>query len=308
MSDTPAGPAADATATAPASPTADATPRFPSGRLVRALAMEGQVRVLAAVAHGPARELCHRHGLTGGSARVGAEGLVAASLLSSSIKGEERITVEVQGARPAFAFAADVWAEGRLRARFRPPSLPPFRVFEGYLAAIRSLHGQERYRGVAEVPGETFEGALSRFLTQSDQVDGRVRIHVELGDDGQPVFAAGLLVERLPGMEPETFAEAFDVPLKQDFLDLMNGFAMGRLAHSEVEVLESRPLVFRCTCTEARVLGMLRALGSVELTDMLTEDDGAEVTCHFCNQPYQISADQLRGLIADLAEAAGPAS
>lgn len=274
---------------------------FTRGRMVTALACERKVRVLAVVADGPARELCARHGLAGDSARLGSEGLVAAVLLSAQVKGEERITMEVQGERPPFHLAVDVWGEGRLRARLTPSQLHvEDGRFDGYLAAIRSLHGRELYRGVARIQGERFEEALARFLTESEQVDGRVRIHVELDDDGLPASAAGLLVERFPDLTPDTFAALFDEPLRADFGALMTGFAFGQLAGSPVEVLDARDLEFSCTCSTERVHGMLAALGRDEVRNMLDEDGGAEVTCHFCNTRYSVSGEDLARILDDL--------
>lgn len=280
---------------------------FRKGRLVRALACGRKVRVLAVVADGPARELVARHGLTGGSARVGAEGLVAAVLLSSQVKGEERITIEVQGEHPRFAFTADIWGDGPLRARFNPPHLPAFQHFTGFLAAIRSLHGKELYRGIAQVEDEDFQRALARYLTSSEQVDGRVRILAELDAEGRPSFAAGLLVERFPDTDPEEFAALFDEPMKGDFKALMTGFAFGQLAGEPVEVLDARDLEFRCTCSRQRVLGMLRALGSAELAEMLDQDGGAEVTCHFCNTRYEVQGEELQAMLQALASGTGEA-
>ena len=44
----------------------------------------------------------------------------------------------------------------------------------------------------------------------------------------------------------------------------------------------------------------LMLLGQDELKDMLEKDGGAELTCHFCNMQYQVSADELQELISTL--------
>lgn len=270
------------------------------GRLVRALACDRKVRILAVVADGPARELVDRHQLTGGAASVASEGLIAAVLLSSQVKGDERISIEVQGESPRFALTVDVWGDGPLRARFTPAAMPAFTRFSGFLSAIRSLHGKELYRGVAEVVDEPFDRALARFMTSSEQVDGRVRILAELDEAGRPSFAAGLLVERFPDTDPGEFAALFDQPMAGDFKALMTGFAFGQLAGQQVEVLDARDLEFRCTCSRSRVEGMLKALGTNELSEMLAEDDGAEITCHFCNTRYQITGERLQEMLTEL--------
>lgn len=272
-------------------------PPASTGRLVRALACDRKVRVLAVVAHGPCAELVRRHHLRGTAAVLASEGLLASVLLSGQVKGDERITVEVQSESPPFAFVADIWGEGPLRARFRPEHIAGPAAFTGFLGAIRALDGKELYRGVGEVQDERWEAALQRFLQGSEGVDGRVRILAEVDEEGVPFFAAGLLVERFPDFEAEAFAALFDEPMRGDFKAMMTAFAFAQLAGGPLELLDARDLVFQCTCSAVRVRAMLKALGPDEVRDMLETDGGAEVSCHFCNEVYQVTGEELAAML-----------
>lgn len=267
------------------------------GRFVAALANEGKVRVMAAVVNGPAEELQRRHELGGEAAVVAAEALAASVLLAAHIKGEERLTVDIRGERPPLVFSADVDGDGSVRARFSPTKLPPGNhTIHGMISVMKSLGRKELYRGVSEVRREPIEGALQRYLVQSQQVDGRVRVRAELGPDGQVVFAAGLLVERLPDLPPEEFAALYDGVLGGDFRELMTGFAFGQLGGGPVEVIGARDIVYRCTCSRERVVAMLRALGREEVEGILADLGHAEVTCHYCNSRYDVPAAELRAI------------
>lgn len=267
------------------------------GRILVALAAEGRVRVLAAVVDGPADETRERHQLTRNAAVLAAEGLVASLLLSAHVKGDERLSVEVRGERPPVSFSCDVDAEGVLRARFSPTKLPPDRRVNGVMSVVKSVGPRELYRGIAEIRNEGFEGALQRFLDESQQTDSRVRIQADADAEGRVVFAAGLLVERLPGMSPEDFAATFDEVVKGDFRELMTVFAFGQLAGEAVEVLGSQDFVYRCSCSRERVEATLQALGRDEIESLIAEQGGAEVTCQYCNAVYKLDAEELRGLV-----------
>jgi molecular chaperone Hsp33 len=68
-----------------------------------------------------------------------------------------------------------------------------------------------------------------------------------------------------------------------------------------MEILPETQLIqFHCPCTFERMLGALKMLGEDELQDMIEKDDGAEATCHFCNEVYQADSAQLARLIEDL--------
>lgn len=275
-----------------------------SGRLISALAYGRRVRVLVASLPGPARELCRRHQLTPDAAKLAAEGLVAAMLLSSHIKGEERLSVVVKGEVPTFTLEADVDGDGSVRARFEPAVLSPTETFHGMIAVLKSLGRRELYRGYASVKAETFADALHRYLTASEQVDARVRILVDLDERGEVVFAAGMLVERFPDLAPEEFAALFDAPMQADFRSLMTAFAFGSLAGEAIEVLDYHDFVYRCRCSREKVVNVLRALGRDELVQILTDPGFAEVHCHYCNTTYHIDATELQTLLGELS---GPA-
>lgn len=269
------------------------------GRFVAALGNEGRVRVMAVVVDGPAEEMRARHELDGEAAVLAAEGMVASVLLAAHVKGEERLTVDLRTERPPFVFTADVDGDGSVRARFRPQHVPPMgRHFSGMISVMKSLGRKELYRGVADVRRERWEGALQRYLVTSQQVDARVRIQADLGAKGGVAFAAGLLVERMPGLPVDEFAALYDDPLRSDFRELMTGFAFGQLAGSPVEVLGARDIRFRCSCSRQRVVAMLRSLGRDEVQGLLEEQGRAEVTCHYCNTRYEIGGDELRAMVA----------
>jgi molecular chaperone Hsp33 len=54
--------------------------------------------------------------------------------------------------------------------------------------------------------------------------------------------------------------------------------------------------VFRCQCSRERVERTLITLGAEELRDMIDEDGKADVVCHFCNETYSFTAEELEEL------------
>ncbi len=274
-----------------------------AGSLVRALAAGGAVRIVAVDCLGAARHTAEIHGLGRHAARLAAETLAAAAVASAHVKGDERITIQLQGEAPRVSVYAEVRGDGTLRERLTPPMLHmPEPEMTGILLAVRSDGTREIYRGMTELGGESLEMAFGRHLRQSVQVDAVIRIGVTLDDAGEMIAAGGVLVERLPtdrgrvSIEPESFAALFGPVSGMDLATVLADLARGELLGEDLQILERRSLLWKCSCSGERVGLMLQALGTDELDVMIREDHGAEVTCHFCNTEYRFSEADLLGI------------
>ncbi len=263
-------------------------------------------RFIAVDATAVADQTRQLHELSGDAIRVAAEGIVASIFLAAHIKGEERITMQIQGSKPECAFMCDVDALGGTRARLTPEvlRLPPNARMEGMMMVAKSRPGLEPYRGVTEIKAENLESALTRHLGASAQIDVILRIGSEISDGGEVVRAGGVLIERLPAStvrEVEAaaeFAVRFDPLREQRISQILANLAAGSVEEAEVSVLETRPLSWRCSCGQERVEAVMATLPPEELQAMLDEDGGAEVICHFCNIAYQVGPDRLGQLIS----------
>ncbi len=272
-----------------------------TGRFIRALAHDGDVRMLAVMADQAAEEMCQRHSLGGVAAELASSGMVASLLLSAHIKGEERILLEIAGDDPVFTFSGEAWADGAVRGRLSPGEMEPFSHLQGSLVAIKWDSQQEIYRGVAEVDHSSLEGALQAYFLQSQQTHGMVRLGARLNGEGKVVFAAGLLLELLPdGMSSEQFETLLESARNARLGELMTALAFGQVLGSEVELLEVREVTFQCNCSLARVESTLRALGAEDLRLLCKEQGHTMVTCHFCNSSYEIGGERLLALAAAL--------
>ena len=66
-----------------------------------------------------------------------------------------------------------------------------------------------------------------------------------------------------------------------------------------LRVFAGAPVEFECRCNPARVAGVLRALGSEEIREVLREQGSVTVTCEFCQRPYSFDSIDIEALFAD---------
>jgi molecular chaperone Hsp33 len=278
------------------------TPTPPAGVRIRGLVAGGAVRILLVEAHGPADEVRRRHALDARAARLTAETMVAAALLAAHLKGNESITVQIQGENPRISIYVDHTAEGDLRARTTPSHPQGEGPLEGLMLTIKALDGREVYRGITPLHG-SIEAGLGQHLAESNQVDAILRLHVRVDPNGRVAAAGGVLFERLaseagqPTLEPEAFEESLGDLRSVDAGALLTELAFGSLHGEPVNILEHQVLNWSCRCSRERVATMLLGLGEAEIRAMIAEDGGAEITCHFCNEVYRFDDRELAGLL-----------
>ena len=293
------------------------------GRLIRGLAADGNLRVIALETTDIAEEARTRHALsptaTAALGRAMSGVLLLSFLLSKTPK--ERVTLQIQGDGEIGGITAEAAPTGFVRGYVKNPKAnPPLRpdgklnvgaaVGQGDLKVDRLLSNDEIYTSSVElVSGEIAED-LARYLWLSEQIPSALLLGVRLNGEGVLV-SGGVAVQVLPGC-PEAVLERLEANLKgrtsiSDLLlqqglegtveTLMEGLAYDPTDLSVVGFREGHiPLRFKCRCTRDRALGALVYFSHQEREAMIDEDGGAEVACHWCGQKYQIGVEELRGL------------
>ena len=274
-------------------------------RLVRGILGDGIARVFAIDVTGIAEQTRQYHQLKKDAIGLAAEAVVASVFMAGQIKGEERVSLQMQCSRPQCAFIADVDASGGIRARFTPDTvfLSDETGLDGMFLAIKSLPGRELYRGVTSIEQESIINALNRHIGTSAQVDNILNIQVRVADDGSIEHAVGILIERLPAKEAAELEASAEFVVTFDPVRQMSAATIIEAVNKQViegvslEILERVEVTWRCSCGPERVEAVLLSLPVEELTAMLNEDGQAEVICHFCCVPYIVPGDRLAQMV-----------
>ncbi|KAB7623777.1 Hsp33 family molecular chaperone HslO [Alkalilimnicola sp. S0819] len=223
-------------------------------------------------------------------------GLAAAALLVATVKFRGSLVLQAQGEGPLSLFVVQAGSNGGLRAMARWEGELAERPLgelctNGYLAITIDPEGEgERYQGIVGLQGEGLAEALDAYFRDSEQLETRVW----LAADGER--AAGLLVQRLPGDDPDEDAwnraeKLAETVTEAELLALPVTELLHRLYHEEdLRLFDPVPHRFQCSCSRERVEGMLKSLGSEEVHDILTEQGAVEVACDYCGEGYRFDA------------------
>lgn len=306
---------------------------MPDG-LARAIAAGGRLRGLAAVTTGLVDEARRRHGTFPTATAALGRALTAAVLLGSTLKGEERISLQFNGDGPLREIFVEADARGRARGYVQRPAIHlPSRNGKldvgralgrkGTLSVLRSVEGAAPYQGLVPLVSGEIGGDVAYYLTVSDQIPSTVALGVYVEPDGRVGAAGGFIVQRMPivgahawngvgeaALTPEEEriverVEANLTPLPGVSTLVRHGATPRSLLETALAGLEPRliaegPVAFECPCSRERVIRTLVSLGPDDLERLARENGGTTVTCHFCSTAYRVGAPELLALADEL--------
>ncbi|PRO94844.1 Hsp33 family molecular chaperone HslO [Lactiplantibacillus pentosus] len=288
-----------------------------SDYLVKSVAGNEMFRAYAVDATGVVAEAQQRHDTWSAASAALGRSLVGTLLLASSVlKGDEQMTVKINGNGPVGGIVIAGNAKGTVKGYLQHPHIHlPLNEqhkidvktavgTDGFLSVTKDQGVGDPFTGtVALVSGELGED-FTYYLAQSEQIPSAVGLSVFVNDDNSIGVAGGFLVQVLPNATDEAIssleAKLKDLPLvsqlmregktPEDILDL--------LFDGDVKVLDKMPVKFECDCSKERFAEALMALPKHEVRAMIDEDHGATAVCHFCGSQYQFSEAELEAVLS----------
>jgi molecular chaperone Hsp33 len=282
--------------------------------LVRGTAWNSGIRVFAARTTRLVSELQRRHDTFPTATAALGRAATAGAMMGIMLKDEGRLTIQVKGDGPLGQIVIDANARGEVRGYVDHPHvhLPSNSRGKldvagavgtsGFVNIIKDMGLREPYRGsVPIVSGELAED-ITYYFAESEQIPSVVGLGVLVDTDNSVIHAGGLIVQVMPGL-PESQLER----LERAVASLPHVTALldeGKTPEGILKVLLGDDLtihqtiepVFRCQCTRDRVERTLLTIGPEELRSLIEEDGKADLLCHFCNETYTFTTEDLEEL------------
>ncbi len=271
-----------------------------------------------------------------------AEAMVVAVLIGTSLKFDGRFTLQSQTDGPVSLVVVDFKTPDSVRAYARFDVDFDWASVDGGTATQAALLGNgmlgltidqgahmQRYQGVVELRGTTFQDAARTYFRQSEQIPTDLKIAVSRLMDGSAAQrkdhlwrAGGILVQFLP-----------DAPERMHMGDLPGGDGAEDLpfdiddSWNEVQALVStvgadeltdpqvgvERLLYRlfhehgarvfpgqgvrdnCSCSEEKIRGVLSTFSAEEIASSTTDDGKIQVDCEFCSARYIFDPKEFAG-------------
>ncbi len=173
----------------------------------------------------------------------------------------------------------------------------------GRLSVIKDLGLREPYCGqISLVSGEIGED-FAHYYSVSEQKPSIVALGA-LVSDGFCVSAGGVLVQPLPGCSEEILDQ---LEIRSMLFSSISREVADRTLDSlytawfdglDPILLKREGVHWNCDCSRDKMERALIALGRSELTQMIREDEGAELVCHFCRKSRHFSKEDLVSILS----------
>ncbi|PAQ14840.1 redox-regulated molecular chaperone Hsp33 [Bacillaceae bacterium SAOS 7] len=281
--------------------------------LVKALAYDGQVRAYAANTTETVGEAQSKHYTWPTASAALGRTMTAGVMMGAMLKGEEKLTIKLQGGGPIGLILVDANAKGEVRGYVTNPQthfdlnqhgkLDVRRAVgtDGMLSIVKDVGLRDHFTGQTPIVSGEIGEDFTYYFAVSEQVPSSVGVGVLVNPDNSILAAGGFIIQVMPGATDETITHLEEKITNMTPISKLieQGLTPEEilfyiLGEENVKVLEKMPLSFECTCSKERFGNAIIGLGKTEIEEMITEEGQAEAQCHFCNETYLFTEDELK--------------
>ncbi|KAA0781562.1 redox-regulated molecular chaperone HslO [Bacillus wiedmannii] len=287
--------------------------------LVKALAFDGEVRAYSVRTTNTVSEAQRRHDTWRTASAALGRSLTAGTMMGAMLKGDQKLTIKVEGNGPIGPILVDAHANGDVRGYVTNPHVDfegteqgKLRVYqavgtEGFVTVIKDIGMREPFIGQSPIVSGELGEDFTYYFAVSEQTPSSVGVGVLVNGDDSILAAGGFILQIMPGAQEETISFIEDrlqkIPPVSTLIE--QGLSPEELLYAvlgedKVKVLEVMDVQFNCTCSRERIESVLISLGKTELEQIREEEEETEVHCHFCNERYKFSKEDITNLIESL--------
>jgi molecular chaperone Hsp33 len=232
-------------------------------------------------------------------------------LLGATFKNAGDITARLLSDGPLRGALAVGNRLGQVRAYAQNPQAdaPPKRpgkldvaavVGQGEFAVSRPMDNGAYYTGTVPIISGEIAEDFAHYLLHSEQIPSAVLLGVLVETDLHVAGSGGLLLQPLPEADESTLqaleacvarlGAGISVLVAED--EDMSAYVDRCMGTLPYRVQEKTSVQFTCSCAKQKLTDVLASLGDEELANLIAQGE-AEVVCHFCNERYLFSREEL---------------
>lgn len=277
-----------------------------------------QVRVTALQATTLINQMRANHDLGLLETYVLGQAYLAGGLLSATIKGNDRIQLNIECGGPIGGVYVEAWAVGAVRGFLKNVPIPLKKPLEsldlnelygpGFLTLTKLLEGSKApFTGQTMMAYGDLAKDLAHYYQQSEQTPSLFVLSVHFDKLGRVIGSGALFLQAMPGCDEGILDQLHEHAGKLKPLGafLSKGNSISEYVQTEfsqfgVRHLAHQPLGFSCPCSREQYTRYLQNLNRSEQEDILANGPfPLELVCVNCNTHYHYEKFELDHLFSD---------
>lgn len=281
--------------------------------LYKAIALNDEVKVYVVRSTNLTNQAINRHDLWPSAASVLGKTMTIALMIGGTMKLDEAVTVKLNGNGPIGYVCADADTYGHVRGYVQNPHVNFTNKqgldevttlgYNGFIDVIKDLHLENLFSSSIEIGTGDLAKDFTYYFAKSEQTPSAILLGSKFDPDNTCKICGGVLIQLLPNASEETITYLenklnelnefsnilIDNPDLEDILKL--------LFNDNYKLLSKVPVFFECFCTKDRFKQGLLTLQIKDLEEMISEGKDIETVCHYCNEHYEFSVDELKEIL-----------
>ena len=283
------------------------------GKLIRGTALDEQVKFCFCMTTDITNVAIEKHDLYPSSASVLGKAMTIALMMGGNVKDDAAITIKIDGGGPIGQVVCDCNGYGSVRGYVTNPHVNFTRSGKldeittlgnnGFIDVIKDLRIGDLFTSSVAIQTGNLAYDFAYYYNISEQTPTSILLGSIMNPDNKCQVCGGILIQLMPDALEETisFLEKRIESVK-DFSNLLNDTTdyndlLEIFFDKNYQVLGERETMFFCPCDKGRFAKGLLTIEANELEEMIKEDKGAEIVCHYCNKVYNFSTKDLEDIL-----------
>lgn len=284
--------------------------------IVRATAANAQIRAFAATSRELVEKMRQLHDTSPVVTAALGRLLTGSAMMGVMLKGEDDLlTIQIKGDGPIGGMTVTADSKGNVKGYANEPQviLPASSagkldvgraVGSGYLSVIKDMGLKEPYVGQTVLQTGEIADDLTYYFATSEQVPSSVGLGVLMERDNTVKQAGGFVIQLMPFAE-DAVIEALEKNLEQ-FSSVTTVLNEGKtpeqmlgllLDGMDMQITDTVETGYHCNCSKERVHRAIVSIGRKDIQEMIEDGEEIEINCHFCNNKYKFSVEELKEML-----------
>jgi molecular chaperone Hsp33 len=281
------------------------------------LLQEGQIRLTALQATEMLCQMKANHELGFLESYVLGQAYLAAGLLSATVKGNDRIQLNIECGGPIGGLSVEAWACGAVRGYLKNVPIALTKPLEGF--DLNELYGpgfltisklleknKNPFTGQVMMQYGDLAKDLALYYQQSEQTPSLFFLSIKFDKRGEIMGAGAMFLQAMPGCEENLLdtlqAKAETLPSIGALLSkgaTIEEYIEKEFSDFSVKHLAHQGLGFSCPCDRENFSGYLKSMGKKEQQSILENGPfPLQLVCFNCNTTYDFDKDELEHLFS----------